>query len=237
MILAFIDETSDDKQTDYLGLTCTVINSAHYRDIKRRLQDILVKMNWDKDVEFKGSYLFSASRGCENISIEERVAIASEILRLNRGKANAKMNFTYLRTKIKTDIKSAYLEALPKLLSKALKSADKRNGKDLLLLSCDERNDLCGKDIIQVVYDIINKKGYTLLEDIVKAKSCFETAGIIYSDIVGYLVARIDTISNDKDLFDSVKPEDWETNGKLRKLKTSKDLVRLIKNFKVVIMK
>jgi hypothetical protein len=70
-----------------------------------------------------------------------------------------------------------------------------------------------------------------LLEDIVISRSGFHTVGILYADIVGYLYARVDTIANDSDLFQHVPPEQWENNGKIKKLKSSTTLLGLIKKF------
>jgi len=62
MLLAFVDETSDVKYKDYLGLSVALINASFYPKIKREAQSILIKGGWDPRIEFKGSYLFSASK-------------------------------------------------------------------------------------------------------------------------------------------------------------------------------
>jgi hypothetical protein len=230
MLLAFVDETSDTKFKDYFGLCCAAINSNFYRQIKDDFHKILIDGGWNPDIEFKGSYLFSALSGDTNVSIEKRIEITSSILALNAAKHNARMKFTYLK-KTSQDQKEAYLKYLPVLLEKALPKAKKGGGKDILSLNCDRRDDVSPKEIYEVANPVIQEKGYTLLEDIVISRSGFHTVGILYADIVGYLYARVDTIANDSELFQNIPPEQWENNGKIKKLKSSTNLLGLIKKF------
>ncbi len=62
------------------------------------------------------------------------------------------------------------------------------------------------------------------------ASSNFNTVGLLYADIIGYLAARIDTISTDSELFEGITPEQYETNGKIKKLRSSVSLILKIKN-------
>jgi len=93
MLLAFVDETSDTKFKDYFGLCCATINSNFYRQIKDDFQRALKRGGWNTDIEFKGSYLFSALSGDTNVPIEKRIEIASDILALNTAKRNARVKF------------------------------------------------------------------------------------------------------------------------------------------------
>ncbi len=61
------------------------------------------------------------------------------------------------------------------------------------------------------------------------ASSNFNTVGILYADMIGYLVARIDTISNDLELFENIPRDQLANNGKVKKLKTSMQLINKIK--------
>ncbi len=230
MLLAFVDETSDTKFKDYFGLCCATINSSYYRQIKDDFHKVLIESGWNPEIEFKGSYLFSALSGDKNVSIEKRIEITSSILALNTAKQNARMKFTYIK-KTSENQKEAYLKYLPILLEKALPKAQKGGGKDILSLNCDRRDDIFSKEIYDVVNPVIHEKGYTLLEDIVISRSGFHTVGVLYADIVGYLYARVDTIANDSELFQNIPPEQWENNGKIKKLKSSTNLLGLIKKF------
>lgn len=231
MLLAFVDETSDSKYPEYFGLCIATINSAHYRTVKSAFQQILTDNGWNTEIEFKGSYLFSASKGCKDIPVETRVAIASSILNQTASEKNARMRFYYLKTKT-TDHKKTYLQFLPLLLTKALPIAPKKSGKDLFALHCDQRGDIDAEVIRECVLKKIRDKGYTLYEDVVLVKSCFHTVGILYADIVGYLLGRIDAITMDSDLFDGISEEDYDSSGQLRKLRSSRELVNKVKIIK-----
>ena len=76
---------------------------------------------------------------------------------------------------------------------------------------------------------MLEKKGYTLVEEVTTPASGFETVGVLYADLVAYLSARIETISNDAELFEGILPEMLEKNAKLQKLKTSTELIGRIK--------
>ena len=81
-----------------------------------------------------------------------------------------------------------------------------------------------------VITPVFQKKNYVILEEPLMSTSNFNTVGLLYADIIGYLAARIDTISTDSELFEGITPEQFETNGKIKKLKSSVDLISKIKN-------
>ncbi len=229
MELVFVDESGDTKFKDYFGLCVAVVNVVHYKSLKEGFQSILRKSEWEESIEFKGSHLFSASKGDVKVPIERRIDIASRVLNLNKSTSNARMRFHYGRRHDCEDIKGDYLEYLPALIEKALPKPKKGKGKDVVAVSCDFRNDISAKEIQEVILPILNAKGYTLLEDVTTPHSNFETVGILYADIVSYLSARIDTISNDVELFENIPEDQLENNGKVKKLKSSQALIERVK--------
>lgn len=232
MYLVFVDETGDQKSKKYFGLSIAVINSSFYSSIKKNFQKIIEKSTWDESVEFKGSFLFSASKGDSNVPIDERIDICSDLLKLNKSKINARMKFYYVVEKDCENPKEMYLKYLPKLLNKALPKAKKRNAKDIVAIHCDKRDDITIDEIKLAVEPVLNKNKYVLFENITQSNSDFNTVGILYADIFGYLFARYDTISNDGELFENLTEEHKKTNGKYLKLQSSTKLLDLIKEFK-----
>jgi hypothetical protein len=232
MQLVFVDETGDNQNQNYFGLSLAIINSAYYGLIKTNFQKILIEENWDKEIEFKGSCLFSPTRGDTNIGIEKRIDICSKILALNKSKKNARMNFYYFKKDNSANKKQDYLDYLPKLLNKALKSTSKKSGKDLVSLNCDERQDINTAEIFNAIESTLKNKKCNILENVVMSKSSFQTVGILYADIVGYLFGRIDNMRKDIDLFNSLTPEQIQENHRIKKLKTSTDLLECLKTFK-----
>lgn len=231
MELAFIDESGDSKFRDYFGLCMAVVNSSNYKTVKSGFHAVLRKYGWDESIEFKGAYLFSAKKGDPNLDINQRIDMASEILDLTSAEKNSRVKFYYYSKKDSGDHKETYLEVLPKVLKKGLtKPKGKGKGdKPLVLLSCDDRDDISETEIRDVALSALNDRGLVLCEDVIQSKSNFHTVGILLADIVAYLAARIDTISNDVELFESLSEEDLKNNGKVKKLNTSTDLIDKVK--------
>lgn len=232
MILLFIDETGDKKQKEYFGLCCAVINAANYVLVKREFQNILLESGWDPKYEFKGSYIFSASKGDPDVSVEKRVKIAQGILELNTAKRNTRLSFHYFHTDSK-DHKKDYLSYLPSLIKRALPTVSHKKGKDIVSLQCDHRVDITPEEIHLSVAPILRETGYTLFENVQMPTSGFHTVGLLYADIVAYLRARYVTIGNDAELFENVPPEEWKNNGKIRKFVSSNILLNQIKKLNV----
>ncbi|OGS10442.1 MAG: hypothetical protein A2234_00820 [Elusimicrobia bacterium RIFOXYA2_FULL_58_8] len=232
MILAFIDETSDANDAKYFGLCCAVVNSNFYGQIKNDFQKKLISSGWDPKIEFKGSCLFSASRGDTSMQVDKRVELAGDILSLNTSKVNARMKFAYLKKAESANQKLDYLTYLPALLKRILAKVSKKCGKNILSVQCDYRTDIRSEEVREAIAPVISERGYVLFEDVVLSKSGFNTVGLLYADIVGYLSSRVDTITNDSQLFENIAPEHWTTDGRLRKLRSSTTLLKRIKEFK-----
>ncbi len=166
-----------------------------------------------------------------NVSIAERIEIAEQVIKLNIAKANARMNFHYLRhTADPKQHGQEYLRLLPMLLAKALPKAPSGAGKNLISITCDHRSDVKLKNLSEAISPVLEKKKYVALEEPTMVSSNFNTVGVLYADIIGYLAARIDTISNDAELFEGITKEQFENNGKIRKLRASASLIGEVKN-------
>ena len=237
MQLLFVDESGDRKFREYFGLCVAAIHSAHYKTAKIGFHKVLREAAWDETVEFKGSHLFSASKGDLKVAIEKRVEMAGQILDLNKSDSNARMRFHYFCHQDCKDQKTEYLAQLPMLVAKSLPQTAKKHGKDLVILSCDGRDDITATEIQKAVLPAIEDRGYTLVEEVTTPRSSFHTVGILYADLVSYLSARIDTIKSDVELFEGIAPEVLEQNGKVKKLKSSTDLIGRVKKLERHVIK
>jgi len=239
MRLIFVDETGDQKFKDYLGVCIASIDGSKYPLLKRTSLEILGEIGWPTDQEFKGSFLFSASKGSQEVDVEKRVWAAEQLLDLNSSEKNSRMRFAYGRM-TSSDKSSDYVAALAGLLrlSKVLPRAPKGGkGKDLLLVVCDDRDDVDTAALHQAIKPVVEEKGWVILERVTQAVSAPESIGLMFADLVGYLVGRVDTISNDAALFEDLDEEQMASNGKLRKLKSSTDLIKRIKSLDVFVAK
>jgi len=206
MKIIFIDETSDSEKKEYLGICCALVDSHSYKAIKEAAQSIFVKSGWNTKVEFKGSTLFSITKGDPQILIDKRIEMARDLIKLNISKKLSRIKFIYCDLDC-NNFKKDYLKCLPLVLEKLLPIAPKRAGKDLLVIHFDENQSIRQDELRAAVMKVINKKGYTLLEDVISSHSNFETVGILFADLVGYLVGRRQIISKDSDLFEGFTPE------------------------------
>ncbi len=234
MICIFIDETSDNKFPDYFGLCCVAINDSFYSKIKSECHQILSEGGWDIEKEFKGSYLFSASKGCIDVDIEKRIELAEKILELATAKKNTRMKLSYFKTKT-TNHKSEYLENIPYLIRNLIMKYPhgRKQSKNLVSISCDKRSDISLQELRNSIMPAINSAHCELYEDIVQVDSNCQTIGLIFSDIIGYLMSRIENILHDSELFENLTPEMKEKSGKLKKLESSWFLIDKIKKMTI----
>lgn len=66
--------------------------------------------------------------------------------------------------------------------------------------------------------EVVEAKGYVLFETTVEGRSRFDTAGPMFVDLVGYLAARVEVISNEAELFEGLSLENYSENEKIRKI-------------------
>jgi hypothetical protein len=160
--------------------------------------------------------------------------MAESIISLNTAKKNARMKFAYF-SKSSDNPTQDYLEILPNLVDKILSQYPHQagQGKDLVSLHCDIRTDVSAQEIQNLVRPIFESRGYTLFEEVIQTDSNFDTVGVLYADIVGYLAGRIDTISNDSELFESIPPHLFAENGKIKKLLSSIRIMENVKNLTI----
>ena len=227
MLLVFVDETGDSKFKEYLGISVAMVNATFYPALKRSAQELLLDFGWEL-AEFKGAHLFSQTKGCVGVDVETRIELAKALLDLHTANNNRRMRFAYSRME-SVDHRADYLRYLPGLLEKALPKASRKSGKDLLFLCCDRRSDVTAAEIFHEVEPSISAKGYALLENVMTAESSFETIGLLYADLVGYLSGRIDTITSDLELYDDVSEQNLAKNGKLRKLLAAQEIIERLK--------
>ncbi len=206
------------------------MDSRSYPLLKKQSQEILEKIGWDANTEFKRSCLFSASKGSTGVDVQKHVDAAHELLDLNASEKKSRLRFAYGRIN-STDKGADYLSELPRLLrlSKILPKAPKGAGKNLILVVCDDRDDVDADKLLSAIKLVLNEKGYVILERVTQTTSAPDTVGLMFGDLVEYLVGRVDTIANDTELFEGLDQKQLATNGKIRKLKSSSELIKKIK--------
>jgi hypothetical protein len=231
MKFLFIDETGDEKFKTYLGFCLARTDARFYPHLKTSSRAILEAIQWEQGVEFKGAYLFSRTKGCSEVEVERRVEAAGQLLDLN-AEQNARMSFAYGAMDSDSHA-SDYLRAVPELIATWLPRAPKGAGKNLIAVVYDERVDIEAREFSDSVRDAVESRGYVLFENAIEGRSGFDTTGLMFADLVGYLAARVDVISNDAQLFEGLTLENYSTNGKIRKLESSHELISKIKRLDI----
>jgi hypothetical protein len=226
MRFLFVDETGDSKEKAYLGLCIASIDSTKYALLKKGALKILEKAGWPHEIEFKGSYLFSKTSGCKDVPVDERVAAAEKILELN-AKKRSRIKFAYGQMQ-SANPNDDYLEGLPGLIYRVLPKAPQGAGKNLVLVACDDRSGIDADVLNHAVKKAVQARGYVLLERPMQVKSSTDTVGIMFADIVGYLLGRLDTIDVGK--FDQLTAQQLETHGDFKKHESATKLIEKIKS-------
>ena len=144
------------------------------------------------------------------------------------------MKLSYFR-KSSDKHKKDYLEHLPFLIRDILGkyTFSRKQGKNLVVVSCDYRSDISINELRNAILPAVTTSKYVLYEDVIQVDSNCETIGVLFSDIIGYLMSRIETIAKDIELFVNLTPEQIEKNGKLKKLESSVYLIDKIKKMTV----
>lgn len=229
MKFLFIDETQDQHNKEYLGICISVMDSSFYYKIYKLTKKILEKYGWDRNTELKGSYIYSISKGCKDVDIERRISLIKELLSENVANTNSRIKFGFIRTKSK-NVKGDYLISLPILIGKILKKANSGAGKNLISIFFDERNDLKETEISEAIKQILIKRGYLLVESVSRVKSSNDSIGIMYTDLVGYLIGRIHNLKEADELNNKTN------NYNQIKFQTSKELIKIVKDLKRYIL-
>ena len=121
-----------------------------------------------------------------------------------------------------------YLKGLPGLIYQVLPKAPKGAGKNLVMVACDERSGLNLKLLNEAVKEAVQARGYVLLERPMELQSSLDTAGVMFADLVGYLMGRLHTIDVTK--FEQSTPEQLEKVGDFKKHQSARKLIEKIKS-------
>ncbi len=209
MKILLIDETRGRRRNQSMGVCVLQVDATKYAKLTTAYSSRLKKEDWNEDMEFKGSTIFSSSKGDLKIDIPTRIAIVDDILaELNKGKnspfvmtvrhndnGDSTENFTFL-------LNEALLATI-----KRMPRANKRSGKHLVSVHLDHRDDVKSRfvEYSNLVRSHLERRGYSLIEEVNLVDSRFCHAGLAVCDIVGYIcaAAATQTRENLEQLFDA----------------------------------
>ncbi len=189
MKFIFIDEFKYNHKKDYrvYGLALVIIDSNFYPGFKKTFYKEIEKIGWDKNFEFKGKSLFSASDGDIRVSVEKRIDCMEKIVNLSTTKSG-KIAKTPVYVSLELfDNKTSEYDCYKVCLEKIIKKLPKVNNakKSLISVSYDE-NESLEKDFDNVIEFLLQKRGYVLFEKPYSVKSSLKVPGILFADYVCY---------------------------------------------------
>lgn len=230
----FIDETSDATNTSYLGVCGALIDTSKYGELKREYASIIDEYGWDPSLEFKGTMIFSQSQGCQDVLVDKRIQIAKAIIQLNASDNYSRIKFCYVSSNVGSD-RSTYLKLAAIVIAKLLNTkVTPKNGKNIVSICCDNRSDVTLEELRAIAIPILDRRKLILFEDIILTRSSSQTVGICLADIVGYLMGRTEILGVGRENLTEIDPIQAQTNGQIRKLLASAEIVGMIKSIQVI---
>jgi len=203
----FIDEIKkEDSDFAFYGLVLVVIDNASYAKFKAGFYNIFEKLGWDKKIELKGRYSFS-KKGDKNISIDDRLDFVGNLFDLSKsggGKyASAQIFYSMKYFDKKETEMDKYSFLLKKILNKLPKAnkKDNKNGKNNIVFFIDNNHELDLHTLSTMIGEVLDARGYKLVERIISVDSDNYTPGIIFVDHIAYFINNFLNLSefNEKD--------------------------------------
>lgn len=223
----FVDETGGK---NYSGVCLARVSAHNYAALSKRFTSALSVSGWRLSEEFKGQCVFSSSKGCEDITVDERVSLTKKLFFSTSGQKNAHVTFFYA-SKREQMTRELYLELLKSCLVKALKRGEVGGSKSLVALYFDQRDDVLTSDITSVVTSVAFERGRLLIEGhVAEVRSNNLSVGVQLADLVGYVCGRYDILSQDVEMISN----ETQKTGKARQLESSLQLLDIFKSKQVV---
>jgi hypothetical protein len=187
--LVFIDETENSTHVPGFYAVCAVaVDATKYKTVRQAIDDALTSSGWCRDHEFKGSVIFSSSKGDATVSTEKRVDAASSMVSATVSKANSRAVPAVAWSDTGGGA-AAHIELLGRAVAGCLKAkpAGKNKGKDLCIVFADKKAGIGRAALSEAVKTAVASRGYCLAEDVVVVTSSCDWPGVLLADVVAYL--------------------------------------------------
>ncbi len=201
MNLVFVDETQKPGDNSVLAVCALLVNSTKYDGLVTDFGKALSGVGWSPDEEFKGSYIFSQSKGDRAVSVEKRIKLADSVLSLCQSESNCRVAASVCYNRLGKSTKN-YLRLLDGAIKNLAFCKDKKLGKHLAAIYIDFRSDVTQPQLSDVLMPLLTSKGCTLLEDCCVLHSRPRHVGLALVDIIGYItIANHLKEPHDSDMF------------------------------------
>jgi len=242
MKFLFIDEVEQSQSSKtFFGLGGILIDSCNYKKFKEEFDNNFKKLNWNKDIEFKGKFLFSSKSGDSSITSEDRVEFVNKIAETSVCEKNSRYKFYFTFNDLGKN-KDNYKTLLIKMLSKINKQRDSKGDKNLIAIFLDDidffHNDIKFKNVfIDEVNKTLNLNNYILFERPFFINSDNYCEGIITVDVLCYLKLweEMNNINNTNTKNQQVSIFNYEKSlNDAKKIKICNGILEKIKKIKTI---
>lgn len=225
MKFVFIDEIEcSQKNPEFYGLGAVIVNSNNYHKFKEHFEKYFAKLKWNKDIEFKGKYLFSQN-GDQSVSIDKRIDFVKELANGFNASKNARLNCLF-SSEYKGNDEATYLELLKKIVKKIKKEGP--GHKSVVGYFIDANGKIEKRKIIEIV-NSAKAENVSIFERPFFIDSDNYMSGIVAVDVFCYLKSWLELNPNEEgqlDLFGKIN------NINKKKLDTVKKIISQIKKVK-----
>jgi hypothetical protein len=187
MKLIFIDEVEQPhKAPGFFGIGALIVTSTFYRGLKEDVEDAFDKAGWDQDVECKGRYLFSSSKGDTDVGVDARIELVRSIVKGTTAAKNARAMFC-LAFNYEGRTEANYLALAGQALRKCPRPENKKGDKGLAAVFYDRTEIASPTAISELAEGAATARHLTLVETPTPLTSSNGTPGLIVADILAYL--------------------------------------------------
>ncbi|MBW2673814.1 MAG: hypothetical protein JRD89_10440 [Deltaproteobacteria bacterium] len=153
--------------------------------MRHAIDKALDDCDWCRDHEFKGSVIFSSTKGDTSVTTEQRVDAASSMVAATVSKANARVSCSIAWTDKGGGVKQ-HLDLVGQAVSRCLALAGKAAGKDLVAVYADNKDEIKPPELSAAIKKAVKSRGYTLVEDVVVVASSCDWPGVLLADVLAY---------------------------------------------------
>jgi len=187
MKLVFIDETQNKRRPDFYGICGISIDESYYASMAREVTKCFQDLGWNNDMEFKGSFLFSASKGNPNVAVDMRIDLVDKMIALNIAKKNAKLKAVFAWNEARAVVEN-HLLLVKQVLCSLLPSIAKRHREQPCILFADRNDKIPQKELWKLVSETLTGRNYCLVEDVNIFNDWRSThIGLCLCDLIAFL--------------------------------------------------
>jgi hypothetical protein len=230
MKFIFLDETTNRRKKDFYGICGISIDEYFYPRIAQDMAQLFKDYGWNLEIEFKGRFLFSISKGDSTVTIDQRIELANQMIDLNVARRNARLKAAFVWNEA-SDTKENHLFLIKRALKQLITSSKKSK---LYIIFADQNDKIILQDLWKVAYDSTLNKDCCLVEDVVVIKDWKPThVGLCLCDLIAYLTSWICLTESPAEAQQSLFEEELISSFDVQKAETVQKIFQNLKQIKI----